>query len=119
MYMAIRDDVPDYMVPVVTAHASLGAHLHFTKIEASLQDVNMYSTWLNESYRKVVVKVNKKRFDKIANLDTEFTKNYGIYSGNENKTLNGEICCLVLIAQHGNLPNELLSAKLWSPVCIK
>lgn len=117
MYIVIKDSVPDKMVPVLVAHSTLGAHLKFSGIEEIRKDADLYSVWLKESYRKVVVKVNDKQFENIKRLDTEFTSKYGIYEGYENKTLNGETSCLVLIARHGNLPKDLSYAKLWDKTC--
>jgi hypothetical protein len=33
MYIAVLDEFPDYMVPTLVAHAVLGAHLEFTKVD--------------------------------------------------------------------------------------
>lgn len=117
MYIVVKEEVPDNMVPVLTAHSSLGAHLKFTEVEKTKSGVNTYTKWLKESYRKVVVKVNNKQFENIKRLNTDFTDNYGIYQGFENKTLNGSISCLVLIAEHGSLPKDLSYAKLWNVSC--
>lgn len=32
IYIAVLDEVPDFMVPTLVAHSILGAHLHFEEI---------------------------------------------------------------------------------------
>lgn len=113
MYIVVRKEVPDNMVPVLVAHASLAAHLRFSKIEEGNKNLDMYSKWLHESHRKVIVSVSDKEFENIRSLKTDFTLDYGIHEGKESRTLDGEISCLVLIAEHGNLPNALSGARLW------
>lgn len=62
MYILIKDDVPDHMVPVISAHVSLGTYLEFQHL-TDMQD------WLKNSFRKVVVKVNQKEFDNMKNSE--------------------------------------------------
>ena len=91
------------MVPVVVAHAVLGAHLDFFTSELIL-----YKDWLTHSFKKCVIKVNRKEFDKICNSV------FPLYLGHENKTLNGEKCCAVTVVDN-EVPNVLKFAKLWKP----
>lgn len=105
IYIAVLDEVPNHMVPVLVAHSMLGAHLFFEQ----LQDNTLYKSWLSDSFRKCVVKVNRKEFDKIKELP--FT-----YLCHENTTLNGEKSCAVCYpTQSDNIPNVLKFSKLWSP----
>jgi len=102
LYIAVLDQAPDYMVPTIVAHAVLGAHLLFEK------DPD-YQYWLAASYKKCVVRVNRKEFDKIAALPRA-------HLGHENTTLNGEKCCAIpLPCANEALPNVLKFAKLWKP----
>ncbi len=101
MYIAVLDEFPDYMVPTLVAHSILTAHLKFEKIPA-------YQKWLNESYRKCVVRVNQKEFDKIAQLEN-------VHLGHENKTLDARKSCAVVCPIEGEQPNVLKFAKLWKP----
>lgn len=102
LYIAVLDEFPDYMVPTLVAHSVLSAHLKF-------QDVPAYQKWLNESFKKCVVRVNRKEFDKIAALPQ-------VHLGHENNTLGGAPSCAVVCPYEDELPNVLKFAKLWKPV---
>lgn len=102
MYIAVREDFPDFMVPTLVAHSVLAAHLKF-------QDSLVYQTWLTESFKKVVLKVNKKEFDKIKST-------LNCHVGFEKHTLNGEDSCLVVEpVSYEAIPNVLKFAKTWKP----
>lgn len=102
MYIAVLDETPDFMVPTLVAHSVLSAHLKFSGIN------DLYDIWLKNSFRKAVVKVNQKEFDKIAQLN--------VHLGHENKTLDGKkICAVVEPVWNSNIPNVLKFAKLWKP----
>lgn len=100
LYICVLDEFPDYMTPTLVAHATLRHHL-----ESSLDD--RYIDWLNDSFKKCVVKVNRKEFDKIRKLPNT-TESW------ENNTLNGEVSCVTIIAET-NEHNVLKFAKLWKP----
>ena len=115
LYIAVLDEFPDYMVPTLVAHAVLGAHLHFTKCHTNLDSIvdngpykyPQYISWLEGSFKKCVVRVNQKEFDKIAAIpDT--------YLGHENTTLGGKKSCAIPPPTK-DIPNVLKFAKLWSP----
>ena len=107
LYIAVLDDVPDFIVPTLVAHSMLGAHLEW--VRQHLCDQTSYDEWLNNSFRKCVIRVNRKEFEKISKLPLT-------YLGHENTTLNGEKSCAVVYpAWSNNLPNVLKFAKLWSP----
>lgn len=116
LYIAVLDTVPDNMVPTLVAHSILGAHLKFYSETSCLVDPlisellnNGYYEWLSDSFRKCVVRVNRKEFEKIKQL----TK---VYLGHENTTLNGEKSCAVVYPVMSNaIPNVLQYAKLWKP----
>ncbi len=99
LYIAVLDEVPDYIVPTLVAHAVLGAHLDFTRYDP-------YMDWLNNSFRKVVLRVNRKEFEKIKALE-------GTFLAHENTTLNGEKSCAVVLP--GTEANVLKFAKMWKP----
>lgn len=103
LYIAVLDEFPDYMVPTLVAHAILGAHLTFVEDP-------QYQRWLTESFKKCVVRVNRKEFEKIKDLGN-------VYLGHENNTLNGEKSCAIPVpCDNANLPNVLKFAKLWKPL---
>ena len=102
LYIAVLDEVPDYIVPTLVAHAVLGAHLGFVENPT-------YQEWLKNSFKKCVVRVNAKEFAKISELP-------GVYLGHENKTLGGiKSCAIPPPCADQELPNVLKFAKLWKP----
>lgn len=100
LYIAVLDEFPDYMTPTLVAHAVLGAHINF------MTDEN-YHLWLIGSFKKCVVRVNQKEFDKIAALPD-------VYLAHENRTLEARKACAV-VCPRKEYPNVLKFAKLWSP----
>ena len=102
MYIAVLDEFPDYMVPTLVAHSVLSAHLKF-------QNNPIYKKWIDDSFKKCVVRVNQKEFDKIACLDN-------VYLGHENRTLGAKKSCAVVCPIEGEQPNVLKFAKLWKPL---
>ena len=117
LYIAVLDDVPDGIVPTLVAHSMLGAHLWLEPIDVPItsdcstivEERGLYKEWLIKSFRKCVVRVNRKEFEKISKLPLT-------YLGHENTTLNGEKSCAVVYPLWSdNLPNVLKFAKLWSP----
>ena len=115
LYIAVLDEVPDFIVPTLVAHTMLGAHLDFYKSwNGPLQDIERaaltkYFEWLTFSFKKCVVKVGVREFEKIAALP-------GVYLGHENKTLNGiKSCAIPLPVPNEELPKVLKFAKLWKP----
>lgn len=105
LYIAILESVPDYMVPTLVAHAVLSAHLKF-----SVQENNDdYQEWLQNSFRKVVLKVNAKEFEKISALNCHLAF--------ESTILDGQFCCAVVYPLGAdNMPNVLKFAKMWKPI---
>jgi hypothetical protein len=117
MYIAVLDEFPDHMVPTLVAHSVLAAHMAFLKTNR-LEDVPdhgaymypQYIDWLESSFKKCVVRVNQKEFDKIAALPV-------VHVGHEKKTLDGRNSCVVVCpyANDADIPNVLKFAKLWTP----
>lgn len=122
LYIAVLDEFPDYMVPTLVAHSVLGAHLKFIDLVEQrfyFNDLNVadntlaknYEEWLKNSFKKCVVRVNQKEFDKIAALPNT-------YLGHENNTLEAKKACAIPVpVPNHELPNVLKFAKLWKPKC--
>lgn len=113
MYIAVLDEVPDHMVPVLVAHATLGAHMEFSQPALEQQGLYIlnkcyYNTWLKTSFRKVVLRVNQKEFDKILGLPY-------VHNAHENSTLDGKTSCAVVCPRE-ETPRVLAFAKMWKPV---
>lgn len=103
MYIAVLDEVNDFMVPTLVAHSVLNAHLWFRDKWPE------YNNWLENSFRKVVVRVNRREFQKIMTTIV-------CYYGHENTTLDGATSCLVVLpCDSENVPNVLKFAKMWKP----
>lgn len=100
LYIAVLDEFPDYMTPTLVAHSVLSAHIKF-------QEDPIYQKWLNESFKKCVVRVNNKEFEKISKLN--------VHLGHEIHTLEGKKSCAVVCPFEGEIPNVLKFAKLWKP----
>lgn len=103
LYIAVLDEFPDYMTPTLVAHAVLGAHLKFINNEN-------YTKWLNNSFKKCLIRVNNKEFEKIVQLPE-------VYLAHENHTLNAKKACAIPIpCENNEIPNVLKFAKLWKPI---
>ena len=102
LYIAVLDEFPDFMVPTLVAHSVLGAHIKFCPDY-------VYHDWLINSFKKCVVRVNQKEFDKISQIPD-------VYLGHENNTLGGKKSCAIPVPVYNvDLPNVLKFAKLWKP----
>jgi hypothetical protein len=111
MYIAVLDEFPDHMAPTLVAHAVLGAHLEFTKVDFNniVFAQTYYEDWLHTSFKKCVVRVNEKEFNKIFFLPN-------VYVAHEKNTLDGRDSCIVVCPRPDDeLPNVLKFAKLWKP----
>jgi hypothetical protein len=104
LYIAVLDEFPDYMTPALIAHSVLSAHILF-------ENNPMYCKWFKYSFKKCVVRVNQKEFNKISALPN-------VHLGHENNTLNAKECCAVVCPTDKELPNVLKFAKLWKPKVI-
>ena len=100
MYIAVLDEFPDFMTPTLVAHSVLSAHLKF-------ENNPDYQDWLNNSFKKCVVRVNQKEFTKISELPL-------VHLGHENHTLEARKSCAV-VCPSKEIPNVLKFAKLWKP----
>lgn len=110
LYIAVLDEFPDFMTPTLVAHTMLGAHEKFMDRYQDVPAYPAYVCWFKNSFKKCVVRVNQKEFDKIAALE-------GVYLGHENKTLGGRKSCAIPIPYENeqDIPNVLKFAKLWKP----
>jgi hypothetical protein len=117
MYIAVLDEFPDYMTPTLVAHAVLAAHMEFIKVHNDLTRIvddgpykhPQYIDWLENSFKKCVVRVNEKEFNKIFSLPN-------VYVAHEKNTLDGRDSCIVVCPRpDAELPNVLKFAKLWKP----
>lgn len=109
LYIAVKDEVPDHMVPVLVAHTIMNAD-HFFSENETLKE--LYLCWKKNSFKKCVVRLNEKEWMKFTSTDKH------IYYGYESTVLNAENSCGVFLSiNREELPNVLKFAKLWSPKC--
>lgn len=109
MYIAVLDEAPDYMVPTLVAHSILNAHCKFLEDNFPFDENDTYNDWFHNSFRKVVLRVNRREFDKIKETLVH-------WEGHENTICNGEGSCLVVMPVESDaVPNVLKFAKLWKP----
>lgn len=109
MYIAVLDEAPDYMVPTLVAHSILTAHIRFASPLRPDAEFLCYHKWLNDSFRKVVLRVNRREFDKIR-------ETLVCHEGHENTICDAQPSCLVILpVESDNVPNVLKFAKLWKP----
>lgn len=101
MYICVLDEFPDHMTPTLVAHAVLRHHL------CRISYDERYKNWVDNNFKKCVVRVNQKEFDKICLLPR-------VCISWENKTLDGKLSCVTIIA-HKDEHNVLKYAKLWKP----
>lgn len=106
LYIAVLDEVPDHMVPVLVAHTMLNAHMAWYNRHGEGL-TGKYNEWQKDSFRKCVVRVNDKEFRKIAELPL-------VFGGYESTVLEGNVSCIVVCPREEN-PNVLKFAKLWKP----
>lgn len=105
LYIAIMNEVPDFIVPTLVAHTMLSAHLYMSYMKDE-----GYRNWLMYSYAKCVIRVNQNEFERIAAIP-------GTYLGHESKTLEGRKSCAIPVpVRNEELPNVLKYARLWKPL---
>lgn len=104
MYIAVLDEVDAHMVPCLVGHAVLRHHMFS-------YNQKRYDDWFKNAFKKCVIKVNRKEFEKIRALDSE---EFPITVSWENSTLGGEQSCITVVV-HDEIPNVLKYAKLWKP----
>ena len=106
LYIAVREDFPDFMTPTLVGHAVLRHSLEVKKMDQMF--IDRYNNWETNSFKKCVVKVNLKEFEKIKAMP-------GVVQSWENNTLGGEVSCLTYVNEEKSIPNVLKFAKLWKP----
>ena len=107
MYIAVLDEFPDFMMPTLVAHAVLSHWLHVDRDISYGAYKNLCNNWRINSFKKVVLRVSQKEFDKIALLDN-------VTLQHENNTLNAKKSCAVIVVGD-EVPNVLKFAKMWKP----
>lgn len=111
MYIAVLDEVPDFMVPTLVAHSVINADDYFYE-HPDMETVRQYCDWRINSFRKVVLRVGRKEYNKIKLLGHH-------WEGHENTVCEGEGSCLIPLPVNANaVPNVLKFAKMWRPKAV-
>ncbi len=99
MYIIVKDDVPDKLVPVITAHASLACYKKFEENEHMV-------TWINSIFKKVVCLANETEFDKLKHEADHVVLT-------ESALGNKEVC--LAFCPREEYPKMFKFLKMWTP----
>lgn len=99
MYILVKEGVPDNLVPVITAHASLAC---FRKYE---HDAGM-QRWINSVFKKAVCKVSDIEFEKAKQVEQHVLLT-------ESALQNQEVC--IVFAPRDEYPKYFRFFRLWTP----
>jgi len=99
MYIIVKDNIPDKLVPVITAHASLACYKKFEENENMIK-------WMNGIFKKVVCLASEIEFDKLKN-ETDFV--LLTESSLDNKEVSLAFC------PREEYPKKFKFLKMWTP----
>jgi hypothetical protein len=99
MYILVKRDIPDKLVPVITAHASLACYLKF-------QDNENMKSWISGIFKKVVCTVDEIEFNNFKN-DSDFILL------TESSLDNKEVC--LAFCPREEYPKKFKFLKMWTP----
>jgi len=99
MYIIVKDTIPDKLVPVITAHASLACYKKFEENESMIQ-------WINGIFKKVVCLANETEFEALKK-ETDFVLL-------TESALDGQEVCLAFCPRE-EYPKKFPFLKMWTP----
>ncbi|OUS13891.1 hypothetical protein A9Q93_08895 [Nonlabens dokdonensis] len=99
MYIIVKDNIPDKLVPVITAHASLAC---YKKYETN-EDMQK---WINGIFKKVVCVTNEIEFEKLKD-EPDFV------ALTESSLGNDEVC--LAFCPREEYPKRFKFLKMWAP----
>jgi peptidyl-tRNA hydrolase len=100
MYILVKRDVPDKLVPVICAHASLAC---FRKYE---QDADM-QIWIHGIFKKVVCTVDEQTFEQVKAEEKNIVLT-------ESALENQEVC--IAFCPRENYPKSFKFFSMWKPL---
>ncbi|AKP53301.1 peptidyl-tRNA hydrolase [Cyclobacterium amurskyense] len=103
MYIVVKDSIPDKLIPVITAHASLACYKKFEENEQMIK-------WINGIFKKVVCIVNE---DEFARLKKE--SDHVLLT--ESALDNQEVC--LAFCPREEYPKKFKFLKMWTPQGLK
>jgi len=99
MYIIIKNNIPDKLVPVIAAHASLACYKKYESNEDMIK-------WINGIFKKVVCVANEIEFERIKN-ETDFVLL------TESSLDNREVCLAFCPREEYSKIFKFL--KMWTP----
>jgi hypothetical protein len=99
MYILVKDNIPDKLVPVITAHASLACYKRFE------QDEKM-RVWIEGIFKKVVCIVNENEFEQFKNEEQHVVLT-------ESSLGDREVC--IAFCPREEFPKRFKFLRMWSP----
>lgn len=99
MYILIKNNVPDKLAPVITAHASLACYLKFETSE------NM-KNWISGIFKKVICTVSDTEFE-------AFKKEENHIILTESSLDNREVC--IAFCPREEYSRKFKFLKMWTP----
>lgn len=99
MYIIIKKETPDQLVPVIAAHASLACYKKFETNENMIK-------WINGIFKKVVCIADETEFNQLKN-ETDFVLL------TESSLDNKEVC--LAFCPREEYPKKFKFLKMWSP----
>lgn len=99
MYIIVKDSIPDKLVPVITAHASLACYKKFQEDEQMI-------AWMNGVFKKVVCVVNEVDFENYKNEPDSILLT-------ESSLDNREVC--LAFCPRTEYPKKFKYLSMWTP----
>lgn len=99
MYILVKNDIPNKLVPVITAHASLACYKKFEENEDM-------KTWINSVFKKVVCVVDEVEFNRFKEEE-----NHVLLT--ESALDNTEVC--LAFCPREIYPKKFRFLKMWTP----
>ncbi|CAA7386756.1 peptidyl-tRNA hydrolase [Chryseobacterium fistulae] len=99
MYIIVKDNIPDKLVPVITAHASLACYKKYENNEEMIQ-------WMNGIFKKVVCIANDNEFE-------ELKKEAGFIVLTESSLDHKEVS--LAFCPREEYPKKFRFLKMWTP----
>lgn len=99
MYIIVKNSIPDKLVPVITAHASLACYKKFQEDEQMI-------AWMNGVFKKVVCMVNEVDFENYKNEPDSILLT-------ESSLDNREVC--LAFCPRAEYPKKFKYLSMWTP----
>lgn len=99
MYIIVKNNIPDKLVPVITAHASLACYKKYETNEHMQK-------WINGIFKKVFCVTNEIEFEKLKD-EPDFV------ALTESSLSNDEVC--LAFCPREEYPKRFKFLKMWTP----